>query len=310
MPLLPTMIHAGPRARPSTGARADASHGPATCLRLALRGFPVDERAAVRYLAQRHALWRALLDYLPAVEPICALARELLARELYPGPALARLLAAARAVRLHDDPETRAAFATARHAAAAQLGPADPDGLLCDRLLADLTEIELGRDAAVVPIRVSRDVLRYSHYVTTVRLHYDALHAAEAAALANVSLDVLIRAHAARHPRAGLLDLAEDALRRALGRFDLRRGLSFSVCAAWWVRQALARAADALPRDPESAARAARRLAHEFVLIHGRSPAAGELAWLRDPGGVRRGLSTSTAAPPTALHGDLSPHLV
>lgn len=282
--------HAGSLARTSTSERAEpspAARAPADCLRLALRGLAVDEDAATRCFAQRHALWRALLGHLPAVEPICALARETLPRELCPGPALARLHAAARALRERAALPTRTAFATARETAAAQLGPADPDGLLRDRLLADLTEIELGRDAAAVPILISRDVLCFSRYVTAVRFNYDGLHAAEAAALAGVGpLDALVRALApASAPAAALVDAAEEGLRCALGRFDPRRGQSFSVCAAWWLRRVLARAAR-LPPDPEAAARIGRRLAHEFALVHGRAPATGDLALLRDPDGV------------------------
>lgn len=285
---------------PRGRAEGRASERPraAVCLDLGLRGLPVDELAARRFVALRGALWRSLLAHLPAVEPICALARDTLAPGLRPEPALARLSAAARALRECDTPGARAACDAAREAAALQLGPADPDGLLCDRLLADLTELELGRDAAVVPIRLSRDVLRFSHYVTMARHNYDAVHAVRAAALAGVGpLAAVVAARATGGPSGPALDAAEDALRRALGRFHPRRGLAFATCAAWWIDRALARAGGRvhLPPDPSVAARSARRLVQEFIAVHGRPPCADERALL-------------DALPDAATHSD-SPRL-
>jgi hypothetical protein len=266
-------------ARPALPGRSP----PATCLRLGLRGLPVDELAAARYLGLRRAMWRALLEYLPAVEPVCALAHDILAPELCPTPALARLDAAARVLRRSDDPLARAEFEAACEAAAAQLGSADPDGLLCDRLVADLTELELGRDNAAVPIHLSPAVLRFSHYVAAVRLHYDAAQATANAVLASVGpLDAVVRRlRSTCEPTAPLQAAAEDGLRRALGRFEPRRGLPFSICAAWWVGRAIDhQAGPLLPRAPRAADRSTRRLIQEFGLVHGRPPCADELALL------------------------------
>jgi hypothetical protein len=264
---------------------------------LAVRDFPGDsvgrdeELAAVsRCIELRVATWRSLLAYVPAVAPICALAREALPRELCPDAVLQHLSAAARALAECDDDPARAAYVAARRVAAEKLGPADPDLLFCDSILADLTSLELGdRVGLALDIEVPPEAgSRFAHDVATAHMHRQALHAASGALVAG-DVRVVAFALAMRSggpPLAELIEAGNLGLRLAIGRFVPRRGVRFSTCAKWWIRRSLRRAlidfrcgaAGSVP--PLLATWQIRHTVREFMALHGRAPIDEELGGL------------------------------
>lgn len=237
--------------------------------------------AAGRFVALRAALWRSLLAFVPAAPQLCALARAALARELCPTAALEQVAAAARALIGGEGAGRRGEFEAARRAAAELLGPADPDELLCDWIVADLTDLELGQ-AERVAVRLSvspRSWPRFVHYLSVVRLHRYALSAARAALTADDGrvLDVARALGGGSAQLERLIAAGRSGLRRAVGRFDPRRGVRFASVASWWIGRTIRGCLGAPPRGIAAEVRA---VAREFVALHGRRPLVEELAGL------------------------------
>lgn len=237
--------------------------------------------SAGRFVALRAALWRSLLAFVPAVQHLCALARAALPRELCPVAAIERVAAAARAVLAGEGAGLREEFEAARRAAAELLGPADPDELLCDWIVAELTELELGQ-AERVAVRLSvspRCWPRFVHYLAVVRLHRYALSAARGALTADEGrvLDVARALGGGSAQLERLIAAGRSGLRRAVGRFDPRRGVRFASVASWWIGRTICGCLGAPRRGVAAEVRAVDR---EFAALHGRRPLAEELAGL------------------------------
>jgi hypothetical protein len=249
-----------------------------------------DLAALTRCIELRVAMWRSILSYVPGVAPICALARRTLPPELCPDAVLLHLSATTRALEACDSDPVRAAYVAARRVAAERLGSADPDLLLCDSILADITSIELGDPVGLaLDVELPPQALPcFAHYAKTVRLHRQALHAAREALIAG---DVRVVAFALAMRSGGppfveLVEAGNCGLRQAIGRFVPRRGVRFSTCATWWIRRSLRRsllqfrygAGATVP--PLLAAWQIQHAVREFMALHGRDPIDDELVGL------------------------------
>lgn len=219
--------------------------------------------AAVRIADLRRGFWRALLGHAPFVAQICAFARELLPTETCPEEALAAALASDGCPVAHD-------------ALADELGLADLDGVVSDRILVALASGELaGQEAGV------------ARYRTAVRANHAALVAAKNAFVkANLRLVVMIarRFDRGTMPLPDLIQEGNIGLIKAVDRFDHRKGFRFSTYGSWWIRHAINRGlADKgreirLPVHVLEAHHKLSRASREFESLHGRKPQLDELA--------------------------------
>jgi len=249
-----------------------------------------DELAAANnILALRERLWRTLLGYLPVVLPICELAIELLPAEELPKAALTAVQKAARALKGREVQAHQRALDAACDALATAMATADIDGVVSDRVLADLNSLEggqsLGLSMKIKPPR--RGSLRFTRYVTAVQAGHQALWTAKDRFVrANLRLVVSI-ARRFNHGRLPLHDLIQEGnigLMKAVDRFDPRRGFRFSTYGSWWIRHAISRAlastgrAVRLPVHMIEAQQKLARLRREFETRHGREPLDAELA--------------------------------
>ena len=244
---------------------------------------------AARIEALRHSLWRAALNYPPFVASICELAREVLPAASCPTAALDAMILAARKLRDRDLRIHREQYASSRETLTQALAAADPDNLVSDRMLADLTSIEAGQYERLSmkiksPPRGSQPFLTSVH---AVRHEYHAFWAARAEFVeANLKLVVAIARRYSRG-RMALPDLIQEGnlgLMKAVNRFDPRRGCRFSTYGSWWIRHAVTRAmADKgrtvrLPVHVIDAYGKVLRARRQFEARHGRPPTDTELS--------------------------------
>ena len=247
--------------------------------------------AAVRIATLRRAYWLALLAYPSFIPGIVGLARELLDASAQPTAAMDEMLRASRALRDRDLVTHQKAYEAARTALAEALGYADVDGVVSDRILADLTAIEAGSDAPLsmkvkLPRRGSQPFLAY---VARVRSNHQALWTAKSEFVrANLRLVVTL-ARRFNHGRMPFQDLIQEGnigLMKAVDRFDHRKGFRFSTYGSWWIRHAISRAiadkarAVRLPVHMLDAHNKVRKAQRAFEAEHGRRPTDAEVAAL------------------------------
>ena len=253
---------------------------------------PEEELAAATHIAQlRTEYWRRLLAYPPFIDGIVALVEESLDPEEVPTAELRSLRKSARALR---DRETRAnkdEFERGREALAQVLSCIDTDGLVSDRLLAELQALDDEQrgtvSLAVRPPR--RGSQPYKEYVGRASRAQHALRTAKHRFVkSNLRLVVSI-ARRFNHGRMPLQDLIQEGnigLMKAVDRFDHRKGFRFSTYGSWWIRHAISRAiadkgrAVRLPVHMIDAHHKVSRAKRELELLNGRDPTPEELAQL------------------------------
>ena len=202
--------------------------------------------AAVRISTLRQTYWRSILSYPPFIDGICELAREVLPAETCPTEALETMRKASRALRDRDLLVHQKAYEAARERLTLALAEADVDGLVSDRVLADLGSVEAGlNDGLSMKVKLPRrGSLPFMHYVSSVRANHHALWSVKNAFVkANLRLVVTI-ARRFNHGRLPLQDLIQEGnigLMKAVDRFDHRKGFRFSTYGSWWIRHAISR---------------------------------------------------------------------
>jgi RNA polymerase primary sigma factor len=245
--------------------------------------------AAVRIARLRTEYWKVLLGYAPYVEAMAdRIERELEPEEL-PKAELAGLRRAARSVRDRKSTRTAAALAAAVESVASVVSYVDVDGILCDKLAADLETLHAGhRRGLGMAVRPPRVGSRAFHaYVLRVRQASAALRAAKHAFVKkNLRLVVSI-ARRFNHGRMPLPDLIQEGnigLLKAVDRFDHRRGFRFSTYGSWWIRHAISRAiadkarAIRLPVHMLDAHHRVARAKRDLEAVSGESPTLEQLA--------------------------------
>ena len=245
--------------------------------------------AAVRIATLRQTYWRSILSYPPFIDGICELAREVLPAETCPTEALETMRKASRALRDRDLLVHQKAYEAARERLTLALAEADVDGLVSDRVLADLGSVEAGlNDGLSMKVKLPRrGSLPFLHYVTTVRANHHALWSVKNAFVkANLRLVVTI-ARRFNHGRLPLQDLIQEGnigLMKAVDRFDHRKGFRFSTYGSWWIRHAISRSiadkarAVRLPVHMIDAYNKVCRARRDYEAQHGRKPTEAELA--------------------------------
>ena len=243
---------------------------------------------ATRIRELRAGLWRAALNYPPFISGICDLAREVLGEAGCPGDALAAMTLAARKLRDRDLLIHRRGFEAAREALTAALARSDIDGLVIERVLADLLDIE-AEQATGLTMKVKlppRGSLPFLGYVADVKSRHHLLWAARSEFVtANLRLVVTIarRYNRGRMPLQDLVQEGNLGLLKAVDRFDPQKGCRFSTYGTWWIRHAVTRAiADKartvrLPVHMIYAYSKVLRARRQFETLHGRSPSEAEL---------------------------------
>lgn len=251
---------------------------------------PEEELAAATNIAElRGAYWRRLLAYPPFVDGIVALIEEAVAPEDVPTSNLRALRKSARALR---DRETRAnkdGFESDRLQLAGVMAASDVDGVISDRLIADLVLMEHGqREGFGIAVRPPRRGSKpFADYVGRARQGAHALQIAKNRFVkANLRLVVSI-ARRFNHGRMPLQDLIQEGnigLLKAVDRFDHARGFRFSTYGSWWIRHAISRAiadkgrAVRLPVHMIDAYHKVTKARRELEAKHGRDPTHEELA--------------------------------
>ena len=247
--------------------------------------------AATRIATLRQSYWRSILSYPPFIDGICELAREVLPAETCPADALDTMRRASRALRDRDLLVHQKAYEAARDRLTLALAEADVDGLVSDRVLADLGSVEAGlNDGLSMKVKLPRrGSLPFLHYVTTVRANHHALWSVKNAFVkANLRLVVTI-ARRFNHGRLPLQDLIQEGnigLMKAVDRFDHRKGFRFSTYGSWWIRHAISRSiadkarAVRLPVHMIDAYNKVCRARRDYEAQHGRKPTEAELATL------------------------------
>ena len=249
-----------------------------------------DELAAARDIAAlRLRLWRTLLGYPPVLGSICELARTLLPRATCPTAALDAAMRTGATLRARELQSHQRAHDEACERLAAALAEADVDGVVSERVLADLTGLEVGgREDQGVRVKAPRRASQpFLGYVAAARASHRALWSAKDRFVrANLRLVVTI-ARRFNHGRMPLHDLIQEGnigLMKAVDRFDPRRGFRFSTYGSWWIRHAISRAlattgrAVRLPVHMIEAQHKLARVRREFAAKHGREPGDDELA--------------------------------
>jgi len=247
--------------------------------------------AAVRLANLRQTYWRSILCYPPFIDGICELAGELLPADTCPTDALDAMRRASRALRDRDLLVHQKAYEAARERLTLALAEADVDGVVSDRVLADLGSVEAGHNEGLsIKVKLPRrGSLPFLAYVTTARANHHALWSVKDAFVkANLRLVVTI-ARRFNHGRLPLQDLIQEGnigLLKAVDRFDHRKGFRFSTYGSWWIRHAISRSiadkarAVRLPVHMIDAYNKVCRARRDFETQHGRKPDEAELVTL------------------------------
>jgi RNA polymerase primary sigma factor len=262
-----------------------------------LAQYDVMDRDAELHAAQAIAdhrlhLWRALLAYLPLCAAICGLARELLPTDPQPEAELAELERSLRALRQRELVAHQRAVDAAREALALAMTGADRDGLVSERILADLGSLQTGEPGLSLKAKLPRQDSRpFLAHVAAVRAAHHALWTGKHRFIrANLRLVITVarRFNRGRLPLGDLIQEGNIGLMKAVDRFDPQRGFRFSTYASWWIRHAISRAladtgrAVRLPVHMIDAQSKVARVRREFDALHGREPADAELAAATD----------------------------
>ncbi len=246
--------------------------------------------AAMRIAHLRVEHWRRILSYPPFAEPIADFAEEQSSStEEAPKLDLSSLRRSARALRDRETRANRDAFERDRAAAAETLAYSDVDGIIADRVLADLQLLETGeREGVSMSARPPRRGSKpFEEYVTKVRQSGNMLRTAKNQFVkSNLRLVVSI-ARRFNHGRMPLQDLIQEGnigLMKAVDRFDHRKGFRFSTYGSWWIRHAISRAiadkgrAVRLPVHMIDAYHKVSKARRELETLQGRDPTPEELA--------------------------------
>jgi len=246
-------------------------------------------QAAIRLTTLRKSYWKSILSYPPFIDGICHLARAELSTETCPVEALDGMKKASRDLRDRDLLVHQKAYEAAREQLTLAMAEADVDGVVSDRVLADLTSVESGcNEGLSMKVKLPRKgSLPFTSYVAAARRNQQALWLAKNAFVrANLRLVVTI-ARRFNHGRLPLQDLIQEGnigLMKAVDRFDHRKGFRFSTYASWWIRHAVTRAiadkarAVRLPVHMIEAYNKVSKARREFEAVHGRRPTDAELA--------------------------------
>jgi len=245
--------------------------------------------AAILLTNLRKIYWKSILSYPPFIDGICDLAGAELPTETCPADSLDAMKKASRNLRDRDLLVHQKAYESACEALTLAMAEADVDGVVSDRVLADLTSVEAGcNEGLSMKVKLPRKgSLPFLQYVTAARRNQQALWTAKNAFVkANLRLVVTI-ARRFNHGRLPLQDLIQEGnigLMKAVDRFDHRKGFRFSTYASWWIRHAVTRAiadkarAVRLPVHMIEAYNKVSKARREFEAIHGRRPTDTELA--------------------------------
>jgi RNA polymerase primary sigma factor len=251
---------------------------------------PEDEAAAAARIAGlRIELWRRVLSYPPFIDGIVAFLEEALDPEDVPTRQLRELRRDARNLRDRETRAHRDAFEASRDALATSVAYIDVDGIVADRIRADLETLDAGyREGLTMAVRPPRRGSKpFGEYVCRVRQAEVMLRAAKNQFVkSNLRLVVSI-ARRFNHGRMPLQDLIQEGnigLMKAVDRFDHRKGFRFSTYGSWWIRHAISRAiadkgrAVRLPVHMIDAYHKVSKARRELETLHGREPTHQELA--------------------------------
>ena len=245
--------------------------------------------AAIRISELRAHLWIQLLSYPPFIEAIMDAAAAEIDGDDLPAAARSRLCNSSRALRDRETRAHRDAYEADRACMAERLGRLDCDGVVADRLLADLRVLDGGgRELTHLDVRPPRRGSRPFHdYVAqSVRCSLALRHAKNRFVKSNLRLVVSI-ARSFNHGRMPLQDLIQEGnigLLKAVDRFDHTRGFRFSTYGSWWIRHAISRAiadkgrAVRLPVHMIDAYHKVSKARRDLEAKHGREPTHEELA--------------------------------
>ncbi len=251
---------------------------------------PEEELAAATKIADlRREHWRRILSYPPFIDGLVAFIEESLDPEDVPTAELRALRKSARALRDRETRAHREAFEADQLALAEAISLLDSDGILADRILADLETLDAGhREGLSMPVRPPRRGSQpFRDYVASVRRSSVLLRTAKNDFVkSNLRLVVSI-ARRFNHGRMPLQDLIQEGnigLMKAVDRFDHRKGFRFSTYGSWWIRHAISRAiadkgrAVRLPVHMIDAYHKVSKARRELETLNGRDPTAEELA--------------------------------
>jgi RNA polymerase primary sigma factor len=246
-------------------------------------------REATRIADLRTEYWKRLLAYPPFADGIVALVEEALTPEDVPTAALRAIRRSARALRDRETREHKDRFEADKVALANAMTMLDTDGLVSDRVLADLIAIDAGaRQGISIAVRPPRRGSGpFRAYVERARQANVALrHAKNRFVKSNQRLVVSI-ARRFNHGRMPLQDLIQEGnigLMKAVDRFDHTKGFRFSTYGSWWIRHAISRAiadkgrAVRLPVHMIDAYHKVSKARRELETLNGREPTHDELA--------------------------------
>ena len=251
---------------------------------------PEEEKAAATKIAMlRVGYWYAIFSYPPYTEGLCNVLEAEMDEEDLPKEEIATIRKTPRALR---DRETRAnkdAFGAATQALAEIVGYSDVDGIISDKIVADLVELRRGKKRMrTLKVKPPREGSKpFADYVNAIKANERALkRTKDAFVKCNLRLVVSI-ARRFNHGRMPLQDLIQEGnigLMKAVDRFDHRKGFRFSTYGSWWIRHAISRAvADKgrqvrLPVHMIDAYHKVSRAKREFEMKHGREATLEELA--------------------------------
>jgi RNA polymerase primary sigma factor len=251
---------------------------------------PEEEAAAASNIAAlRVEHWRRVLSYPPFIDGMVAFIEEALDPEDVPTRQLRELRRDARHLRDRETRAHRDAYEASRDALATSLAYIDVDGILADRIRADLETLDAGfREGVSMPVRPPRRGSKpFQEYVSRVRQGEVMVRAAKNQFVkSNLRLVVSI-ARRFNHGRMPLQDLIQEGnigLMKAVDRFDHRKGFRFSTYGSWWIRHAISRAiadkgrAVRLPVHMIDAYHKVSKARRELETLHGREPTPQELA--------------------------------
>ncbi|MEM6296629.1 MAG: sigma-70 family RNA polymerase sigma factor [Myxococcota bacterium] len=245
--------------------------------------------AAVRIADLRTSLWRQILSYPPFIEGIMDVVGADVDDDELTAEQRRGLCKSSRALRDRETRAHRDAYESDREAMAGKLGRIDCDGLIADKVMADLQVLDGGgRNLEVLKVRPARKGSRPFHeYVAEARRLSNSLkHAKNRFVKSNLRLVVSI-ARRFNHGKMPLQDLIQEGnigLLKAVDRFDHTRGFRFSTYGSWWIRHAISRAiadkgrAVRLPVHMIDAYHKVSKARRELEAKHGREPTHEELA--------------------------------